>query len=90
MASFYYCDESALGLLLLKPHWITEFKYQRQNEMNPGLITKKMSACKWPINNIDLWGGGGGGIYSVYTEWTVQWCQAYFFIAWQWKHFIKY
>ena len=28
--------------------------------MNPGLITKKMSACKWPINNIDLWGGGGG------------------------------
>ena len=27
--------------------------------MNPGLITKKMSACKWPINNIDLLGGGG-------------------------------
>ena len=36
--------------------------------MNPGLSTKKMSACKWPINNIDLWGGGGEGIYSVYTE----------------------
>ena len=35
--------------------------------MNPGLITKKMSACKWPINNIDLV-GGGGGIYSVYAE----------------------
>ena len=25
--------------------------------MNPGLITKNMSACKWPINNIDLWRG---------------------------------
>lgn len=24
--------------------------------MNPGLSTKKMSACKWSINNIDLWG----------------------------------
>ena len=66
MASFYYCDENALGLLLLKPHWITEFKYQRQNEMNPGLITKKMSACKWPINNIDLWGGGGG--FTVFMQ----------------------
>ena len=31
--------------------------------MNPGLITKKMSACKWPINNIDLCGGGGFTVF---------------------------
>ena len=35
--------------------------------MNPGLSTKKMSACKWPINNI-VGGGGGGEIYSVHSE----------------------
>ena len=34
--------------------------------MNPGLSTKKMSACKWPINNIDLWGGGGGDLQCSY------------------------
>ena len=34
--------------------------------MNPGLITKKMSACKWPINNIELWGGGGG--FTVFMQ----------------------
>ena len=35
--------------------------------MNPGLSTKKMSACKWPINNIDLWGGGGRG-FTVFIQ----------------------
>ena len=36
--------------------------------MNPGLITKKMSACTWPINNIDLWGGGGAGEFTVFMQ----------------------
>ena len=33
--------------------------------MNPGLSTKKMSACKWPINNIDLWGGDLQCLYRM-------------------------
>ena len=58
MASFYYYYQNPSGfcflveiiafVILPSLGLITKFKYERKNEMNSGLSSKKTLSCKWP------------------------------------------
>ena len=60
MASFYYYDQDPsgfciaflckLGLLLFKPHWNYQFKFEKKNKKISGRSSKMTPLCKWPIN----------------------------------------
>ena len=42
-----HLEISAFGIFNLTG--ITKFKYERKNELNSGLRSKKTLSCKWPI-----------------------------------------
>ena len=56
MTSFYYHDQNPSGffflvqfrVLLFKPRWDYQFKYDRKNEKDFGLSSKVTPSCKWP------------------------------------------